>query len=53
MNRALGRRSNELDTPTVLVAGGVAGAAYVFTSQPFETAAILIQVSLLIRVWVF
>ena len=45
LNRALGRPPCEVDTSTVLISGGVAGAAYVLTSQPFETTAILMQVS--------
>jgi hypothetical protein len=45
LNRALDRPPNKVDTSTVLISGGIAGAAYVLTSQPFETAAILMQVS--------
>ena len=43
INRAFGRQPHELHTATVLLAGGVAGAAYVLTSQPFETTAIHMQ----------
>lgn len=33
------KRPDEMDTPSILVAGSLAGAAYVIISHPFETVA--------------